>query len=61
MLNIAHRGGGDCADMVNKYLTAAAALGFLCGVFAVLQELSRLLSTQFDGLPVCMLGEEELL
>lgn len=53
--------GGDCADMVNKYLTAAAALGFLCGVFAVLQELSRLLSTQFDGLPVCVLGEEELL
>lgn len=47
--------------MVNKYLTAAAALGFLCGVFAVLQELSRLLSTQFDGLPVCVLGEEELL
>lgn len=39
-------------------VAAAVALGFLCGVFAVWQELPGLLSGQFDGLPVCALGEE---
>ena len=63
------RGGSESRrQTINRYLTAAAAaaaaaaLGVLGGVFAVigggLQELSRLLRAQFDGLPR-VLGEEE--
>lgn len=49
-VGVKHAPSAHCARIVNKYLTAAAALGCLCGAFAALQDLCRLLSVRCDGL-----------
>lgn len=49
-VGVKHALGAHCARIVNKYLTAAATLGCLCGALAVLQEFGGLLSARADGL-----------